>query len=318
MNRKFSLFLPVLSILLLCMGYDVASAQLFRRAAPRVQSEQVTQPVAGERMAAMHDVILADWIGADNQLEISVNQFASQRASSPEVKGFAQEMIRAHGEMAQKLNQAVTNANATALPRTGQTPYAAGYRGQPETAPAAPGTPEANPAQGTPAQGSQSAPAPAPAPAANPSQVSPAPAAADGSTAAPAAAAAQTPPPSAAAPGTSEPATFSAGGAAAGQAGVAAATQGGSRLNPATLKRDIDSQFLTLIEQKLGQKQGQDFDRCFMEGQVAAHLNMIATLQAAQNHASAQLRPVLDEGLATAQKHLSEAESLATKLQQSH
>ena len=86
-----------------------------------------------------------------------------------------------------------------------------------------------------------------------------------------------------------------------------------------TLKREIDSQLLTLIEQKLGQKQGQDFDRCFMQGQVAAHMHMIATLEAARNQASAQLKPILDEGLAVAQKHLSEAESLTQKLaQQSH
>ena len=158
--------------------------------APMARSGQINQPAAGERMTAWHDVLLADWVGADNQLEIAVNQFGSQRASSQEVKDFAQQMIRSHSEMAEKLNQAVTNSNAAAFPRAGQIPYSAGYGGQPDAASAtpAPGTPATNPSQGNPA----AAPAPA-APATNPSQGNPAPPAANASAGAPVPSTATTP-----------------------------------------------------------------------------------------------------------------------------
>ena len=43
------------------------------------------------RMSAMQDFFIASWIGADNQAEISLNQFASQKASNQDVKNFARD-----------------------------------------------------------------------------------------------------------------------------------------------------------------------------------------------------------------------------------
>jgi predicted outer membrane protein len=87
-------------------------------------------------------------------------------------------------------------------------------------------------------------------------------------------------------------------------------------------KREIDGQLVAAIEQKLGQKKGQEFDRCFIQGQIVGHVHMLATLEVARNHASSQLKPVLDDAVNVAQKHLSQAESLLSKLepqsQQSH
>ena len=55
-----------------------------------------------------------------------------------------------------------------------------------------------------------------------------------------------------------------------------------------------------------------------MRGEVAAHVHMLATLEAAKSQASPQLKPVLDEAIQTAQKHLSQAESLHSKLDSQH
>jgi predicted outer membrane protein len=80
-------------------------------------------------------------------------------------------------------------------------------------------------------------------------------------------------------------------------------------------KREIDGHLVALIEQKLGQEKGQQFDRCFMRGQVVGHVHMLASLQVAANQASPRLKPILDEAIQVAQQHLSQAESLAKKLE---
>jgi len=86
-------------------------------------------------------------------------------------------------------------------------------------------------------------------------------------------------------------------------------------MNAVSFKRDVDRQLLTLIEEKLGQKKGMDFDRCFIAGQIVGHVHMLATLEVAKNQASPQLKPVLDEATNLAQKHLTHAESLLSKLE---
>ena len=107
---------------------------------PRHRHRKPTRPTGARRLTALHDTFLANWVGADNQAEISLNEFASSRASTQDVKDFTQEMIRAHGDLANKLNQAVASLQATAVPRTGRTPYTTGYGSQPGTGQAIPGT----------------------------------------------------------------------------------------------------------------------------------------------------------------------------------
>ena len=41
-----------------------------------------------------------------------------------------------------------------------------------------------------------------------------------------------------------------------------------------------------------------------MQGQVVGHVHMLATLEVARNQVSPELKPVLDEAVETAQKHL--------------
>jgi predicted outer membrane protein len=223
----------------------------------------------------MHDMFLASWVGNDNQIEITLNQFAAQKASSQGVKDFAQKMIRAHQALAAKLNQSMTNPSASTT--TGQTPYSTGYRGT-ENAPET--TPQAQ--------------SPTPQQAGNALS-------------------------SQAREGGVPPST---GGAAGEHTGVTVTTPGGMTAsvaahpgsNAIAFQRAIGSQLVARIEQELGQKKGRDFDRCFVQGQIMGHVHMLATLDVARSQASAQLKPVFDEAISTAQEHLNEAQSLAKTL----
>ena len=113
------------------------------------------------------------------------------------------------------------------------------------------------------------------------------------------------------------------GGSVGGQRGVAVIIPGGPsvsvgaapRWEPVDLKRNIDGRLVTIIEEKLGQKKGEEFDRCFMQGQVAAHVHMLATLEVVRSQVSPQLKPILDEAVYVTQKHLRHAESLVTTLE---
>jgi len=317
MNRVFSFAVAVLSAVALCIVASDANAQLIRRrAVPATQPAQPDASLQNQQSMGGHDSFLANWIGADNQTEISLSQFASQRASNQEVKDFIQEMIRAHTDLANKLNQAITSTSAAGTGISGQVPFTAGYRGVQGTAPAAPGAAPSAPGETPPANvpPGSTLPAPAPAPQGNSAQVAPP---ATGATATPGAPAATAP----ASPATNtapQPGTEVAGNQIGSPAtipdGPNAATGPMQHMNAVTFKRDVDSQLLTLIEEKLGQKKGLDFDRCFIAGQIAGHIHMLAELEVARKQASPQLRPVLDEAATVAQKHLDQAESLLSKL----
>ena len=268
MKRTVFLILSIALGLSLCMGIDTANAQAVGQMAPTAPTPRAERPVRVERATALHDMFLANWIGADNQCEIAMNQFARQRASSQGVKDFAEEMIRAHSELATKFNQALAKVETAAFPRRGRIPYTAGYRGPEGTTPAVtPKAPLANTPQGTPM-----------------------PAMTEGST--------------------------------GGQRGVSVNIPGGPSISVATTPRwepvnfeqEIDGRLLSLVEDKLGQKKGQEFDRCFIHGQIAAHMHMLATLEVARNQVSPQLKAVVDEAIDVAQKHLRHAESLASNL----
>jgi len=72
---------------------------------------------------------------------------------------------------------------------------------------------------------------------------------------------------------------------------------------------------LEMTKEKLGGKEGADFDRCFIGGQIVGHVGMVAKMQAQQQFASNEYSQVLEEGIQAAQKHLKQAESIAQKLE---
>ena len=79
------------------------------------------------------------------------------------------------------------------------------------------------------------------------------------------------------------------------------------------LIRDLGKKCLESHSKMLQEKQGADFDRCYMGMQVGAHVDAIDKIEVFRNHASPALRPALDEALPVVQQHLQHAKELAKK-----
>ena len=66
----------------------------------------------------------------------------------------------------------------------------------------------------------------------------------------------------------------------------------------------------------LGQKEGIQFDRCYLSSQIMNHTWMVNALTVFERNATPDFQPVLQEGLQTAQQHLAHAKSLMTRIEQ--
>lgn len=95
----------------------------------------------------------------------------------------------------------------------------------------------------------------------------------------------------------------------------ASATEQGQGLDFVAIKQEIADRCLASIKQALEEKQPEKFDKCYVGGQVMAHMAMVDALEVLKNHASSELSPVLEDGLKTAQAHLDEAKRLEKTLE---
>jgi predicted outer membrane protein len=82
-------------------------------------------------------------------------------------------------------------------------------------------------------------------------------------------------------------------------------------LNLVSLKQELGAQCLQSARQELDQKQGSEFDMCFMGMQIAGHMKVIDELKVAQNHASPEFRSKLSDAQKTAEGHLDHAKQIA-------
>jgi predicted outer membrane protein len=80
-------------------------------------------------------------------------------------------------------------------------------------------------------------------------------------------------------------------------------------------KTDAAKRCLQMKQQELSQKQGAEFDKCYVGSQLLAHMGMLATLEAFQKHASPQLQQQIAQGIQTTQQHLTHARQLAQQLE---
>jgi predicted outer membrane protein len=83
------------------------------------------------------------------------------------------------------------------------------------------------------------------------------------------------------------------------------------------VKDEIAQKCLASDQRELQQKEGADFDRCYMGAQVGAHMKMADALSVLQNHVSADFQQVLSQGGETAQQHLTQAKKLFEQLDKS-
>jgi putative membrane protein len=78
---------------------------------------------------------------------------------------------------------------------------------------------------------------------------------------------------------------------------------------------ELDVEGLPSARKELEQKQGAEFDHCFMGMAVGGHMQVNEALTIFRRHASSELESVLAEGQTTVQKHLAQAKELGKKLQ---
>jgi predicted outer membrane protein len=68
------------------------------------------------------------------------------------------------------------------------------------------------------------------------------------------------------------------------------------------------------LRAKLEQKQGAEFDHCFVGSQVIGHVQMLSALEVLQNQTSGQLQQVVRDHQPKVKQHLEQAEQLADQL----
>jgi predicted outer membrane protein len=90
---------------------------------------------------------------------------------------------------------------------------------------------------------------------------------------------------------------------------------GGQALNFVALKQEIGKKCLEMTEREMQQKEGSQFDKCYIGQQIGAHMQVLATLEVVRNQASPELASVLDKGIETTKTHLEHAQKLAKSLE---
>jgi predicted outer membrane protein len=235
------------------------------------------------------DAILANWLIADNEKEIALARIAQQRAQNPEVKQFAEKMIKEHEQFTQKLRPAAGGMGAvgragdpgTGRPGAGDTGVGgtgtggertAGGTGRPgagqDTTPPRtdPTDPIGGGRQGQPAGEPREASGVRPDPSGMP-----------------------------------------------GQSGMAGHPHG--TLDHVALVKELARKCTESARSELESKQGAEFDHCYMGMAVMAHMGAHDKLAVFRNHASASLKTTLAECQSTVKQHLDHAKQLAKKVE---
>ena len=80
------------------------------------------------------------------------------------------------------------------------------------------------------------------------------------------------------------------------------------------LDRKITDQCGQIMQQKLADKTGVEFDRCFVGSQIGNHIHMLAALEVISQQTTGQLQQLAHEAKAKVQQHLEHAEQLEKEL----
>jgi predicted outer membrane protein len=93
------------------------------------------------------------------------------------------------------------------------------------------------------------------------------------------------------------------------------AQQRGGPINFVALKRELGEQCLQSARKELESKEGVEFDKCYIGMAIAKHMQAIDTMKVFKNHASSELAQVIDEGIRTADTHLTHAKEIMKQLE---
>jgi predicted outer membrane protein len=82
----------------------------------------------------------------------------------------------------------------------------------------------------------------------------------------------------------------------------------------AQIMEEVDRNMQQTLIRELSSKQGVEFDRCYLTGQLFGHMWVVDALKTFQQHASPQLRPMLQEGLQASEQHLTHIKSVLARI----
>jgi predicted outer membrane protein len=217
----------------------LAMAQQDRLGDIQQQPGQERQQLGGQRQATGQagqlEEKLAAWLACGNRAEVELSQLATQKATNPQVRQFAEQMVKEHTQLLQQLQQInpeIEMVSAQGTQRPGQTARQPGQ--QPQT-------------QQRPGQAQRTA---------------------------------------------------------------GAADDPIMQIGKQAAERKVE-----LTKTFLQDKQGQEFDKCFMGQQIAAHITMLAELDAMQNAGSQQFQQLASKASQATQQHLQEAMQIAQTLE---
>ena len=80
------------------------------------------------------------------------------------------------------------------------------------------------------------------------------------------------------------------------------------------IEKEVAAQCLQSKTRELNQKEGAQFDRCYMNMQVGAHMKMADELTVYSRYGSGEFQTICQEGLQTTKEHLTMAKQIAERL----
>lgn len=86
-------------------------------------------------------------------------------------------------------------------------------------------------------------------------------------------------------------------------------------LNIVRLKQQLGQQCVASAEEDLNQKDGDEFDKCFVGLQIAKHMEMLDTLKVFSRYASPELDELIEDAEQKTEEHLEHAKELIKQLE---
>jgi predicted outer membrane protein len=265
-----------------------------------VQSGQATSPTAGQsgrtytanygnatQTAGANSEIehfMANCLLAENEAEVQLTQIAQQQAQSSDVKQFAQKMAQDHRQMIQQLQQvagmqgsrpgSASSSSSSNTDTRGTTTSRDRQSSSASELPSSPGVSGANETASSALPGSSGA---------------------------------------SSAAGTSGRSSLSSSQTTDLAGGVSSAPSGGALQQLGQLERQILDRKMQLTKEDLQQKQGAEFDKCFVATIIPAHVHAVAELEVLEKQGG-QLGQIAQQARPIVQQHLDHAKQLIKQL----
>jgi putative membrane protein len=81
------------------------------------------------------------------------------------------------------------------------------------------------------------------------------------------------------------------------------------------IDRQITDKCVSMAEEKLGEKSGAEFDKCYVTSQIGGHMQMLAALDVISQQTNGQLQQTARDAKTTVEQHLQRAEQLMKQLE---